>query len=118
MDINEALKMVRALANGMDPESGVQLEGSSIIRRPLIVKALNRAIGALVVEERRLKEKPANAFRYWSKKEDQQMLDELRKGTDIDDVAKAHNRSVASIAARLVRLGKLGAPGKPPEKVA
>jgi len=46
MDIQEALKIMRALANGKNPENGEALEESSVCRRPQTVRALNRAISA------------------------------------------------------------------------
>lgn len=48
MDIQEALKIMRALANGTNPENGEALEESSVCRQPRTVRALNRAISALV----------------------------------------------------------------------
>jgi len=51
MDIQEALKIMRALANGANPETGEQLEADSISRKPGIVKALNKSMGALVAAE-------------------------------------------------------------------
>src|SRR5436309_9272940 len=53
MDIQEALKIMRALANGKNPENGEALEESSVCRRPQTVRALNRAISALVAEQGR-----------------------------------------------------------------
>jgi len=51
MDIPETLKIVRALANGLDPVSGKNLEENSTCRQPQVIKALNRAISALVQEK-------------------------------------------------------------------
>src|SRR3989449_11646522 len=62
MDIQEALKIMRALANGTNPENGEALEESSVCRRPQTVRALNRAISALVAEQGRETKRPRNAF--------------------------------------------------------
>lgn len=109
MDIPETLKIMRTLANGADPENGAKLEENSICRRPTIVKALNRAISALVHEQKREQRKPSNAFRTWTRSEDAQVCEEVRNGMDFHDIAKAHNRTLASIVARLVKLGKITA---------
>jgi len=109
MDIQETLKTMRALANGIDPETGNKLEEDSICRRPQIVKALNRAISALVHEEKREQRKPTNAFRSWRRTEDAQVCEEVRSGMDFHEIAKAHNRTLPSIIARLVKLGKITA---------
>lgn len=34
--------------------------------------------------------------------------EELRRGVDFHQIAKTHNRSIGSIAARLAKLGKMG----------
>jgi hypothetical protein len=113
MDIPETLKIIRALANGTNPETGVALEENSICRRPQIVKALNRAISTLVQEEKREQRKPTNAFRAWTRAEDAQVCEEVRQGMDFHVIAKNHHRTVPSIVARLVKLGKItAAPSK------
>ena len=48
MENQAALTIMRALASGMNPETGEKLEAESICRRPQIVKVLNRALGALL----------------------------------------------------------------------
>jgi hypothetical protein len=67
MEIQEALRIMRALADGVNPGTG-------------------ESLGA----------------------EDQQVCEELRRGVDIHQIAKSHNRSIGSIAARLAKLGKMG----------
>jgi hypothetical protein len=44
MDIQEAVKTMRALANAIDPESGQRREADSIYLRPPTIKALNDQI--------------------------------------------------------------------------
>src|SRR5882672_9068786 len=109
VDIPETLKIVRALANGVDPETGKNLDESSICRQQQVVKALNRAISSLVQEQKREQRKPTNAFRSWTRAEDAQVCEEICSGADFREIAKAHNRTVASILARLVKLGKITA---------
>jgi hypothetical protein len=109
MDIAETLKIMRTLANGVDPATGNKLDDKSTCRQPQVLKALNRAIGALVQEEKRELRKPTNAFRSWTRAEDAQVCEEVRSGMDFHEIAKAHNRTVASILARLVKLGKITA---------
>lgn len=110
METQEALKVMRALAGGRHPETGEALEAGSTCRQPQVVRALNRAINALVHEEQREKNKPAHAFKAWTRAEDAQVCEEVRQGMDFHDIARAHNRTVPSIVARLVKLGKIAAP--------
>ena len=115
MENREALTVMRALASGIDPESGKTLEAESICRRPQVVKALNRALGALLQLEQRQQQRPAHAGNYWSQDEDAQVCAEVRRGIDFQEIAKSHNRTVPSIVARLVKLGEIrpGAPRSP-----
>jgi hypothetical protein len=110
MNTQEALSVLRALANGTDPQ-GNKIDESSACRQPQVVKALNRAISALVREEERERSRPANAFRPWTRREDALVCEAIRKGTDLNQIARAHNRTVPSIVARLLKLGELR-PGK------
>lgn len=107
MDIEQAIKIVRSLANGVHPESGAALEEGSICRTPDAIKALNRALAALVAQEEREKKRPKNAGKSWSHEEDAQICEEVRQGIDFNQIAQIHNRSLAAILARLVKLGKI-----------
>jgi hypothetical protein len=124
MELQEAITTIRALADGLNPTTSEALDATDTCRQPQSVKALNRALGALLAQQDREKRNPANGGRAWSRVEDQQVCTEVGQGQDINDIAKAHNRTVPAIAARLVKLGKI-APTKPnnsgplfPEKVA
>jgi hypothetical protein len=110
MEIQEALKIMRALASGVNPETGQSMAADSICRKPGTVKALNRALAALVQQEQRERNKPINAGRKWTHAEDAQVCEQVRSGVDFHEIAKTHNRSVGSIVARLVKLGKIAAP--------
>ncbi|HXY15293.1 MAG TPA: hypothetical protein VEI26_12400 [Terriglobales bacterium] len=107
MEIEQAVEVIRALANGVHPQSGVALEENSICRTPEAVKALNRALAALVAQQEREKKRPKNAGKAWSHEEDAQICEELRHGIDFNQIANTHNRSLAAILARLVKLGKI-----------
>jgi hypothetical protein len=111
MEIQEAIRIIRALADGVHPETRETLQGDSICRNPQSVMALNRALAALVTEQERAVKKPVSAGQYWSRAEDKQVCEELRKGMPFEEIAKTHNRTVPSIIVRLVKLGKV-APNK------
>ena len=110
MDIQEALDIVRKLSDGLDPDSGSSCRSDSILHNPRVIIALHRATGALEAQAERELERqnqPRNAHRYWSKAEDQQLCQELRQGDDLRQIAKRHNRTVPSIAARLIKIGEV-----------
>ncbi len=120
MEIEEALKIMKSLADGINPETGEALPGDLVYQNPQNVRALHRAVGALEFineRERNRRLLPKNAGKPWSAQEDAQVCDELRSGSDFQQIAKIHNRTVASIVARLIRLGKVSSK-MPPTKVA
>jgi len=111
MDIQEALKIMRSLADGVNPGTGEVLTADSAFEYAPVIRAFHRAVGALeYLEERELSKKalPANAGKSWSRSEDEQVCEELRRGIDFHQIAKTHNRTIGSIIARLVKLGKIG----------
>lgn len=110
MEIQEALKIMRALADGVSPETGEQLTSELVYQYAPAVRAFHRAVGALEILEERERSRrtlPANAGRSWSRAEDAQVCDELQKGIDFHQIAKTHNRTIGSIISRLVKLGKI-----------
>jgi len=112
METQEAIKFVRALADGLHPETGQPLPEDSVCRTHEAIKALNRSLAALTAQQQREQNRPMNAGRYWSQPEDAQVCEEVRKGMDFTEIAKTHNRTVPAIVARLVKLGKI-VPEKP-----
>jgi hypothetical protein len=112
MEIQEALKIMRALSDGLNPETAEALPVDSVCRNPQCVCAMHKAVGALeyALERERFRQMlPQNAGKPWTREEEQKICDALRQGTNFQAIAKAHNRTVGSIVARLVRLGKINA---------
>ena len=81
-----------------------------IITRPYLHQVGQRTFTSKLLSmpstQRELK-KPVSAGQYWSRAEDKQVCEELRKGMNFEEIAKAHNRTVPSIIVRLVKLGKI-----------
>lgn len=112
MEIQEALVIVKKLADGMHPETGTVLPGDCLYQHPQAVRALHRAAAALEFQEERERAKrflPKNAGKAWSSQEDAQICDELRRGMSFEQIAQLHSRTNGSIISRLVRLGKISA---------
>ena len=112
MEIQEALQIIRRLADGVHPETAEVIGRDSPCQHPQAVRALNRAVLALEFQqerERARKSLPMNAGKPWSSTEDVQVCDELRRGVNFHEIARVHNRTVGSIVARLIRLGKISA---------
>jgi hypothetical protein len=106
MEIQEALKIMRALANGVNPQTGEALETNSVCRQAETVKALNRALAALVQLEQREGTRLGDAGKTWTRTEDAQVCEEVQRGIDFYEIAKTHNRTVGSLVARLGEAGE------------
>ena len=112
MEIQEALEVIRRLADGSHLENGETLVGDSIYKHPRAVRALNQAVLALEFQQQRERSRrslPVNAGKPWSSEEDARICDELRHGTNFQEIARIHNRTAGSIVARLIRLGRISA---------
>jgi hypothetical protein len=112
MEIQEALEIIRRLADGLHPDNGEPLLLDSAYQQPRAVRALNRAVQALEFQQQRDRTRrslPANAGKPWSNEEDAQICSELRHGVNFQEIARTHNRTAGSIVARLIRLGKISA---------
>jgi hypothetical protein len=110
MEMAEALKIMRALSDGVNPYTGEILQAESVYQNPQTVRALHRAAKALEyaqVRERRKRILPENAGQSWSSEEDQQLCQELRNGIDFRDIANTHCRTRGAIMSRLAKLGMI-----------
>ena len=107
MEIHEALEIVRKLADGLHPETAEPLHHESLFQLPQTVRALNRAVLALEFQEHKLRPRramPQNSGKPWSDEEDARLLQELRTGIALHEIASKHSRRVGSVVARLMRL--------------
>ena len=117
MEIQEVVRIVRALADGISPETGASLTADVLYQYASVIRAFHRAAGALEILEELERSRamlPAEGSRSWSRAEDAQVCDELRRGIDFYQIARTHNRSIASIVTRLAKLGQIG-PNSPVE---
>jgi hypothetical protein len=112
MEHAEALSVLRALANGVDPESGEAFPQSGAYQRPQTVRALFVAVQALeqaARAARRRVELPAKTGQPWSEEEDRRLLASFDAGRGLAELASAHERTLTGIRARLVKYGRLAA---------
>jgi hypothetical protein len=106
----EARRIVEALANGTDPETGEILPEQSAFNSPQVIRALFIAVKNLdsaVKRVERAKALPDNAGRSWSEKEDEELLALFDSGVSVKDIAQRHARTLGAITARLGRLGRV-----------
>lgn len=108
----QALQIVRALANGVDPASGEVYPPESPYQKPDTVRALfmaSRALERVAESEQRRGRLPSNAGKPWSEDDDVRLAAGFDAGKSQPELAREHQRTQASIQARLVRMGKVRA---------
>jgi len=106
----QALQIVRALADGVDPESGEVYPQGSPYQKPDTVRALfiaTRALERASEWEQRRQRLPANAGKPWSNEEDVRLAAGFDSGRSEIELAREHQRTFSSIHARLVKMGKI-----------
>lgn len=111
---DEALQIVRALADGVDPRTGEPMNASGPCEDVRVVRALHVAIRHLesaLGQRRGLTPPPASsvgapaqAGQPWGADEDQRLTAAYKSGQSIRQLANTHLRTDGAIRARLKRL--------------
>ena len=103
-------QVLEALVQGVDPETGAELPGDTVLNRVDVVRALLGAIEALdAMNARALRraQLPESVGKTWSEEEVRQLKEEFTGDESIPNIAAKHGRTVRAIEARLERLGLL-----------
>lgn len=110
MQLEAALPIVRALADGVNPVTGEAYPETSPYAEPRALRALFSAVAMMekeVERERRRLRLPANFGKPWSAEEDLQLATSFESGSSIPELARRHERTHGSIRLRLEKLGKI-----------
>jgi hypothetical protein len=115
MTPTDAQKIVLALANGIDPESGEMFDESSTLNNPHVIRALYLAARALEsMPEPKIKRAPEPGFENagvaWTKEEDERLARKFDEGAKVSSLASIHRRTSGAITSRLVKLGRMSLP--------
>jgi hypothetical protein len=121
MEHEQALAILKALAEGVDPVTGARFAADTPWQHADTVRALHRAVAALEAsataappaapaEARRPATGRGNAGKPWSKEEDEKLVAGFDAGQTVEALAVAHSRSRFAIEARLARFGKMPMP--------
>ena len=108
MDLSNALPIVRALADGVNPVTGEAYPEHSPYAEPRTLRALFSAVDLMqreVEREKRREKLPANFGKPWTEGEDQQLRDRYQAGVPLQEIARAHARTQSSVRLRLEKLG-------------
>ena len=110
MQLESALPIVKALADGVNPVTGEAYPEHSPYAEPRALRALFTAVDLMqreVDKSRKRERLPANFGKPWEEGEDRDIATAFDAGTSILDMARKHARTQGSIRLRLEKLGKL-----------
>lgn len=110
MQLEAALPIVRALADGINPVTGETYPDHSPYAEPRALRALYSAVDIMQKEidrERRRERLPANFGKPWTTEEDGVLAGEFDAGLTLGEIARKHQRTQSSIRLRLEKLGKI-----------
>ena len=110
MQLDAALPIVRALADGINPVTGELYPDQSPYAEPRALRALYSAVDLMQKEierERRRERLPANFGKPWTEAEDKTLTGEFDAGMPMPEMGRRHARTQSSIRLRLEKLGKI-----------
>ena len=110
MDTDKSIKIIQALANGIDPITGEEFPAESAYQEAQTVRALFEAISALEIVKKsgdKRKNLPCNAGKAWEAEEDQRLISAFDGGKSIKGIAEEHLRTEVAINSRLIMHGKI-----------
>lgn len=115
MEQEHTLRILNALASGVHPGTGEQFSADSPYQHPDTVRALFDAVRAIEggrapapAGERKPPAPPqSGAGSRWTAEEEQRLAAAFDSGKTVAELAKLHNRTLAGIEARLLKLGKI-----------
>lgn len=103
MEIAKARKIIRILADGVDPTTGEVLPAESVYNSPEVIRALFAVLEATAPQPQNSTRR--NAGKPWTNVEDEKLKDEFTAKISISDIAKEHGRTYGAIESRLDHLG-------------
>jgi len=113
MEAGRDARILRALADGIDPFTGEVADDRGPLRNPECIRVLFAAVEALEGrasnENKHARENHGLTNRVgkpWDEREDEELTERFDEGWNVADLAKHHQRTQVAIRARLVRLGK------------
>ena len=100
--------IIEALASGIDPTTGELLPEDHVCNNVEVVRALYSLMQAVdVSKSKNNKDKPENAGKPWTERDDKMLCEMFEKNVAIKDMSEYFKRTKGSIASRLVKLGKI-----------
>lgn len=104
MQEQRAHAILKSLIDGNDPITGRELSPDSPLQNATVLRALLTAVEALRTAGRRSARRasmPSNMGKPWTEAEFSQLLEALRSGEPVENIAQRHGRTVRAIQSRL-----------------
>jgi len=108
MVLSDALPILRALADGVNPVTGEVFSEISPYAEPRTLRALFSAVDLMereVTREKRRARLPANFGKPWTESEDLRIGERHNEGMPLQEIARLHERTQSSCRLRLEKLG-------------
>jgi hypothetical protein len=112
MQEQRARKILQALVQGINPTTGEELSGETVLQQADVLRALLAGVTALEqvsVRAQRRAQLPGNVGRTWTADEERALVAAHQSGDSLQAIAVKHGRTLRAIEARLERLGLLTA---------
>lgn len=96
----ELVDILEVIENGANPITGEIFEREELIKDERFLSVIKRLYKSYVED---IEARPQRAGQIWQEDEDKKLEDEYRSGMSVEDIAKAHGRTIVAIYARLER---------------
>lgn len=108
MDLQRAKELLAGLASGIDPFTGEPLPEDSVCNKTEIVRAIHCVLTELTPKQSKpAKPRPENTGKPWTAEDDLLLAKMYDAGSTRREMCDCFKRTPSSVAARLVRLGKI-----------
>lgn len=116
MNLSETIKILAALAEGVNPITGEILAPGQPFEEPSVIRALYTAVQHLRQVQAKAEQSvpsPPKAYQAWNVEEDQELIRQFNANIPIKTIADSHGRTRGAIQSRLIRLGLIDPPLSP-----
>lgn len=106
--LEDVIRVLKSLAQGMDPQSGEKCPGESLLNRPEIIRALFAAVDRLQAVRKSgvpAVEHPGGSSRRWTAELDEELKERYLAGAALPELMRTLGRGRGALIGRLKLLG-------------
>lgn len=112
MTQTRARQILQKLIQGIDPVTGEELQGETVLQEADVLRALLAGLSALELTAARAMRRaqlPDNVGQAWTTEEEGRLVDAFKRGETPVAIAHEHGRTLRAIEARLEKIGLISA---------